>query len=337
MINSIKRNKLLLITILLFFFLYIYGAFAYGYKGFTKPQFILNLFINNASLIIAVCGMTLVLLIGGIDISVGAVVGMICMLLASLLEVVGLDLSTALVVTFIVGILFGLLQGFLIVYIKIQPFIVTLAGMFLARGITAMISSNMISITNSDFLNLAKSKIVFEFISITNKNGVVTHPYIYFNVLLAIIIVIIVALMLKFTKFGKSIYAVGGDSEAARCMGISVDKVKFTVYFLNGILATLAGIAFCLNSCGGFVEQARGFEMDAIASAVIGGTSLIGGIGNIIGGVFGVLIKGIIESLVTFNGSFSSWWARIIIALFLCMFIVIQTVLNQNKKKRRKK
>lgn len=337
MVKFIKKNKLLIITILLFIFLYTYGALLYGSKGFTKLQFVLNLFINNAALIIATCGMTLVLITGGIDISVGSVVGMICMLLAYLLEVIGLDLSLALLITLLIGILFGIFQGLLIAYFKIQPFIVTLAGMFLARGITAMISSNMISITNESFLSLAKSKIVFDFISVTNKNGAVTHPYIYFSVVLAILVVILIAVLLKFTKFGKSIYAVGGDSDAARSMGINTEKVKFKVYTLNGFLVTLAGIAFCLNSCGGFVEQARGFEMDAIASTVMGGTLLTGGVGNVIGGLFGVLTKGLIESLVTFNGSFSSWWARIIIALFLCGFIIIQTLFNNKERKSRKK
>ena len=337
MVKFIKKNKLLIITILLFIFLYAYGAFLYSNRGFTKLQFILNLFINNAALIIATCGMALVLITGGIDISVGSVVGMICMILAYLLEVAGLDLYFALIITLIIGILFGIFQGLLVAYFKIQPFIVTLAGMFLARGITAMISSDMISITNDSFLSLAKSKIVFEFISVTNKNGVVTHPYIYFSVVLAILVVILITVLLKFTKFGKSIYAVGGDSEAARSMGIDTEKVKFKVYALNGFLVTLAGITFCLNSCGGFVEQARGFEMDAIASTVMGGTLLTGGVGNVIGGLFGVLTKGLIESLVTFNGSFSSWWARIIIALFLCGFIIIQTLFNNKELKRRKK
>ncbi len=336
MINFIKKNKLLIITILLFIILYLYGAILYGDRGFTKIQFILNLFINNAALIIAVCGMTLVLITGGIDISVGSVVGMICMLLAYLLEIVGLDLYLALIITLIVGILFGIFQGVLIAYFKIQPFIVTLAGMFLARGITAMISSNMISITNESFLSLAKSKIVFEFISVTNRNGIVTHPYIYFSVVLAILVVILITILLKFTRFGKSIYAVGGDSEAAASMGIDASRVKFKVYVLNGILVTLAGVAFCLNSCGGFVEQARGFEMDAIASTVMGGTLLTGGVGSVIGSLFGVLTKGLIESLVTFNGSFSSWWARIIIALFLCGFIVMQTIFNNKERKNRK-
>lgn len=337
MVKFIEKNKLLIITILLFMFLYVYGAFLYGNRGFTKLQFILNLFTNNAALIIATCGMTLVLITGGIDISVGSVVGMICMILAYLLDVAGLDLYFALIITLIIGILFGIFQGLLVAYFKIQPFIVTLAGMFLARGITAMISSDMISITNDSFLSLAKSKIVFEFISVTNKNGTVTHPYIYFSVVIAILVVILITVLLKFTKFGKSIYAVGSDSEAARSMGIDTEKVKFKVYALNGFLVTLAGITFCLNSCGGFVEQARGFEMDAIASTVMGGTLLTGGVGNVIGGLFGVLTKGLIESLVTFNGSFSSWWARIIIALFLCGFIIIQTLFNNKEVKRRKK
>ena len=167
-----------------------------------------------------------------------------------------------------------------------------------------------------------------------NKKGKIIHPYIYPSVIIALIVLVIAFLLLKYTKFGRSIYAVGGNEQSALLMGLNVKKVKLKVYMMNGFLAALAGFVFCLNSCGGFVEQARGFEMEAIASAVIGGTLLTGGVGNVIGSLFGVLIKGSIESLITFQGTLSSWWTKIAIAILLCFFIILQSVFASIKRKK---
>lgn len=339
MIKAIKskvegQNSFLLITILLFVVLYAGGILLFGDKGFAKPQVFLNLFISNAGLIIAAAGMTVVLITGGIDISIGSVIGMTCMLLAYMMEVKGWGVGISIVIVLIVGAIFGLVQGFFVSYLKIQPFIVTLAGMFFARGMTAMISTDMISITNENFLKLANSKIYLTFISTTNKKGVVTHPYIYPSVVLAISILILIFILLKYTKFGRSIYAIGGSQQSSLLMGLNVKFTILKVYILNGFLAAIAGFAFALNSCGGFVEQARGFEMEAIASSVIGGTLLTGGVGNVFGSLFGVLIKGSIESLITFQGTLSSWWTKIVIAALLCMFIILQSVLAKKKSKK---
>lgn len=331
MIQTIKkrvfgRNSLLFVTIALFLVLYISGMVVFRSNGFAKPQVFLNLFISNAGLIIAAAGMTMVLITGGIDISIGSVIGMTCMLLAFLMEKKGLGVGSSIAIILVVGMIFGLVQGFLVAYLKIQPFIVTLAGMFFARGMTAMISKEMISITNPDFLNIAKSKIEFTFISSVNKKGVLMHPYIYPSVVFAVIILLLVFLILKYTKFGRSIYAIGGNEQSALLMGLNVRFTKIKVYMLNGLLASFAGFVFSLNSCGGFVEQARGFEMEAIASSVIGGTLLTGGVGNVFGSLFGVLIKGTIESLITFQGTLSSWWTKIAIASLLGFFIILQSI-----------
>ncbi len=333
------RNKLtgnyflLVVTVLLFFILYIAGMAIFSENGFGKPQVFLNLFISNTGLIIAAVGMTIVLIAAGIDISIGAVVAMTCMLLAWMMEKKGMDAWTSIAVILIVGTVFGLVQGYLIAYLKIQPFIVTLAGMFFARGMTAVISDEMITITNKSFLAIANAKIYLPFISTTTKKGKIIHPYIYPSVLLAILVLVVAFIILKYTKFGRSIYAVGGNEQAAVLMGLNVRKIKLKVYALNGFLAALAGFAFALGSCGGFVEQARGFEMDAIAAVVIGGTLLTGGVGNVIGSLFGVMIKGTIESLITFQGNLSSWWTKIAIALLLCLFIVFQSLFSAIKTK----
>ncbi len=338
MIKSLRsklsgNNFLLFVTIILFFVLYISGMVIFQDKGFGKPQVFLNLFISNAGLIIAAVGMTIVLITAGIDISIGSVIAMTCMLLAWMMEKKGMDAWVSIVIVLIVGVVFGLVQGFLVSYLNIQPFIVTLAGLFFARGMTAIISDEMITITNKTFLGIANAKIYIPFISTVTKKGKVIHPYIYPSVILAIAVLIIAFIILKYTKFGRSIYAVGGNEQSALLMGLNVRRIKLKVYALNGFLAALAGFAFALNSCGGFVEQARGFEMDAIASAVIGGTLLTGGVGNVIGSLFGVMIKGTIESIITFQGTLSSWWTKIAIAALLCIFIILQSIFASIKRK----
>lgn len=240
----------------------------------------------------------------------------------------------AIVLVLAFGIIFGLVQGFLVAYLKIQPFIVTLGGMFFARGLTAVISSDMISIKNETFLNLANNKIYLSFITYYNNRGIAMHPYIYLSVVIALLVVAIAFALLKFTKFGRAVFAVGGNEQSALLMGLNPRTTKLKVYVLNGFLASLAGFAFCLNSCGGFVEQARGFEMDAIAAAVIGGTLLTGGVGTVIGSLFGSLIKGIIETIITFQGTLSSWWTRIAIAALLCFFVILQSVFKSIREKR---
>lgn len=328
------NSFLLLITIVLFIGLYMAGVIIFNNKNFGKPQVFFNLFINNASLIVAAVGMTMVLITGGIDISIGSVIGMTCMMLAWMMEKQSMSPGLSIAIVLIAGALFGLVQGFLVAYLKIQPFIVTLAGMFFARGMTAVISSDMISITNETFLKMATSKIYLPFLATPNKKGNLVYPYIYPSVIIAIVILIIAFIVLKFTPFGRSIYAVGGNEQSALLMGLNVRRTKLKVYVLNGFLAGLAGFVFALNSCGGFVEQARGFEMEAIASSVIGGTLLTGGVGSVVGSLFGVLIKGTIESLITFQGTLSSWWTKIVIAALLCFFIILQSIFAKLKLKK---
>lgn len=329
------NSFLLMITILLFIALYIAGVLIFSDKNFGKPQVFFNLFINNASLIVAAVGMTMVLITGGIDISIGSVIGMSCMMLAWMMEKQGMNPIESIVIVLIVGGVFGLVQGFFVAYLKIQPFIVTLAGMFFARGMTAVISSDMISITNETFLKMANSKIYLPFLAIVNKKGNLVYPYIYPSVVIAVVILIVAFIVLRYTAFGRSIYAVGGNEQSALLMGLNVRRTKLKVYVLNGFLAGLAGFVFCLNSCGGFVEQARGFEMEAIASSVIGGTLLTGGVGSVVGSLFGVLIKGTIESLITFQGTLSSWWTKIVIAALLCFFIILQSIFAKLKDKKK--
>ncbi|NLJ90109.1 MAG: sugar ABC transporter permease YjfF [Clostridiales bacterium] len=327
---------LLLITITLFVLMYIAGILIFRDKHFGRVQVFLNLFISNGGLIVAAVSMTMVLISGGIDISIGSVVAMTCMLLAWMMEKQNIGIIPAIIVVLIIGVIFGFFQGLLIAYLKIQPFIVTLAGMFFARGMTAIISTDMISIKNEAFLKIANAKLYFPFGGYVNRSGDIVYPYIYPSVVIGLVVLLLMFFVLKYSKFGRSIYAVGGNEQSALLLGLNVRLTKLKVYVLNGFFAALAGFVFCLNTSGGFVEQAKGFEMEAIASSVIGGTLLTGGVGNVIGSIFGVLIKGTIETFITFQGTLSSWWTKIVIAALLCFFIVLQSILGSSKDKKGK-
>lgn len=330
------NSFLLLITIVLFIVMYVIGMIVFADKGFAKPQNFLNLFISNAGLIVVATGMTVVMITGGIDISVGSLVAMTCMILADGMENKGMSAPMAVLTVLIIGIIFGFVQGWLVAYLDLQPFIVTLAGMFFARGMTAVISREMISIKNTMFTGWANAAIHIKlpFLATVSKKGAAVYPYIYPSVIIALIVLAIIFIVLRRTKFGRSLYAIGGNEQSALLMGLNVKRTKLKAYMLNGFLCSIGGILFCLNSCAGFVEQAKGFEMDAIASAVIGGTLLTGGVGNPIGSLFGVLIKGTIETFITTQGTLSSWWVRIAIAVLLCFFIVLQSIFASIKKKR---
>lgn len=329
-----QTSFLLLITIVLFFVMYAVGCILFKDQGFARTQNFLNLFISNVGLIVIGIGMTVVMITGGIDISVGSFVAMGCMMLAWMMEKGGVGAVPAVIIVLITGIVFGLVQGFLVAYMDIQPFIVTLAGMFFARGMTAIISKDMISITNETFMAWAKAKIYLPFGGYLNKKGMMIQPYIYPTVIIALVLLVAAFIMLKYTKFGRSIYAVGGSQQSALMLGLNVRKVKLKAYVLDGFLCGVGSVLFCLNTLGGFVEQAKGFEMDAIASSVIGGTLLTGGVGNVVGTLFGVMIKATIEAFITFQGTLSSWWTRITIAALLCFFIVLQSILTMLKKKK---
>ena len=277
---------LLMITILLFVVMYAAGMIVFNDKGFAKPQMFLNLFISNAGLLVIAMGETIVMITAGIDISVGSVTALVCMVAANQMENHGASAYTALLMALVIGLLFGLVQGFLVSYLEIQPFIVSLAGMFFGRGMTSIISTDMISIKNKTFLAWANYKIYLP-IGSYSRRGKFIPAYIYPTVINAILIFIVV---------------------------------------LDGLLAGCGGFLFCLNSCSGFVEQAKGLEMDAISASVIGGTLLSGGVGTPFGTVFGVLIKGTISSLITTQGTLSSWWVRIALSALLCFFIVLRAL-----------
>ena len=304
-INS--NNLLLLITIVLFFVMYAAGCIVYADKGFTRFQTFLNILINNAGLICITAGMTCVMLTGGIDISVGSVVAMDCMILAVGIEQWGWSSPVLMLFILAIGIVFGVVQGFCISYLEIQPFIVTMAGMFFARGMTAVICKEQVSIVSDKiFTTLSSYKISLPFGGYLNKKGIMQYPYLRVTVVVALIVVLAIYLMLKYTRFGRSIYAVGGNQQSATLMGLDVKKTQMKAYILSSFLTS------------------------------IGGTLLTGGVGNVLGSLFGVLINGTISTLVKTNGKLISSWSNIVTAILLCFFIVLQSVFALVKERKSK-
>ncbi|MCD8153708.1 MAG: sugar ABC transporter permease YjfF [Clostridiales bacterium] len=334
--KSINSNTLLLlITIGLFIVMYVIGCIIYGSKGFSHFQTFLNILINNSGLLCVAAGMTCVMLTGGIDISVGALIAMDCMFLAVGITNWGWNPILLCVLVLAIGLVFGGVIGFLVGYLDIQPFIVTMAGMFFARGMTAVICTDQVSISDGLFKTLAGIKIYMPFGigSYTNSKGVVQVPYVRLHVIIALVVLVVIFLMLRYTKFGRSLYAVGGSEQSATMMGLDVKKTKMKAYVLSSFLCSIGGICYCMNTLTGNVQQATGLEMDAISSAVIGGTLLTGGVGNVIGSFFGVLINGTISTLVKTNGKLLSSWSNIAVAALLCFFIVLQSVFAKIKER----
>ncbi|MCR5603616.1 MAG: sugar ABC transporter permease YjfF [Lachnospiraceae bacterium] len=328
--RKIKLNShtiLLLITVALFIALYLLGCILYSKKGFTHLQTFLNILITNAGLICIASGMTCVMLTAGIDISVGGLVAMDCMMLAVGINS-GIPAPVMVLLVLVTGLVFGLMQGFLVGYLNIQPFIVSMAGMFFTRGMTAVISTDQVSITQDTsplYYAWANFKIKLPFGGYVNNKGVYNAPYIRINVVIALIVLFVIFFMLKHTRFGRSLYAVGGNEQSAAMMGLNIKSVKLRAYVLSSFLSSIGGICFSLNTMSGSVQQALGLEMDAISSAVIGGTLLTGGVGNVLGSFVGVLINGTISSIVKTNGKLASSWPNILTAALLFLFIVIQS------------
>jgi ribose/xylose/arabinose/galactoside ABC-type transport system permease subunit len=307
----------LLATILLFVLAFALGA--QRYTGFLSAQVFLNLFRDNAFLIIVAIGMTFVIISGGIDLSVGSMIALTTMISASLLEQFGWSAGAVIPVVLIIGTLFGAGMGALIHFFNLQPFIVTLAGMFLARGLCYVISIETITIKNEFYKTMSQTKIP------------IGGGYISYSVVIALVMIMFALYLAHYTKFGRTVYAIGGSEQSALLMGLKVAKTKVLVYAFSGFCSALAGVVFTFYMLSGYGLHTVGLELDAIAAVVIGGTLLTGGFGFVIGSVFGVLIQGVIQTIIMFEGTLSSWWTKIVIGALLFLFIVMQKLLSSVK------
>lgn len=322
-----QRTKLLLLrygplatTIAIFFLAY----FASGqmYPAMQKPQVFLNLFINESSLLLVSIGMTLVILTGGIDLSVGGVIALTSAASAALLKS-GVSPFVVMPLMVAMGVVFGFVLGCIVHFLKVQAFIVTLMGLFFARGMAYIISLSSVTITNDFYKFLALTSVPIPFFP---------DLYVYIPTLVAPIMLIVAFYLAYFTRLGRTIYAIGNNEQSAMLMGLPVARTKIAVYAFSGLCSALAGIVFSISLLAGYGQFATGMELDAIASVVMGGTSLAGGVGNVIGTLFGVLINGTIVSVLQFNGTLSSWWTRIGVGALTLIFIGIQSLFYMRRK-----
>ena len=330
--NVSDTNLLLMITIVVFFVMYISAMIFLG-SGFLKPQAFFNILNAQAALIITACGMSLVMITGGIDISVGGVVALVSMSCAVYLDFGGGNPYTAILLALTIGLAFGLVQGFLVAYLNIQPFIVSLAGMFFARGMTTIVHTNPFNVENEAFTKLKMTRVIIPGMGSINKKGIYVDAYVELGVVVALLIVIILFCVLRWTKLGRAFYAVGGNQQSALMLGINVKRTKFLAHLICSILAGIGGYVYFLHVGSGSPSHASGMEMNAIASSIIGGTMLTGGVGNIIGTFFGVLSLSTIQNIVASAGLDQAWWTGITVAAMLCIFLVVQSVIMARKKR----
>ncbi len=324
-------NLLLLITIVIFFAMYI-GAILFLKGGFLRPQAFLNILNSNAALIILACGMSLVMITGGIDISLGGQMALISMCCAVYLDEMGGNIFVSILIALAIGMAFGGVIGFLVAYLDIQPFIVSLAGMFFARGMTTIVRTAPFNVANEAFTKLKNTRIIVPGLGSVNRKGIYVDAYIEIGVIVALLVVVLMFILLKWTKLGRAFYAVGGNKQSALMLGINVKRTKFLAHLLCGLLAGIGGYVLFMIRGSGSVANGSGFEMDAIASSIIGGTLLTGGVGNIIGTLFGVLSLSTIQNIVSSAGFDEAWWIGITTAGMLCLFLVIQSIVMSRKK-----
>ena len=299
------------------------AASAYGglaYDGFLAPQVFLNLLIDNAFLLIVAVGMGFVILSGGIDLSVGAVLAFSTMLIATLVERHHWPAVPAIGLVLVLGAAYGGLMGWLIARFRLQPFIVTLAGMFLARGACYLISIDSIAIGDEAYGALAQWRLPLP-----------GDTSLSLGALLALAVLALGIWLAQATPFGRAVYAIGGSEASARLMGLAVDRTTIAVYALSGLCAALGGVVFTFYMLSGYGLHALGLELDAIAAVVIGGILLSGGSGHVIGTLLGVAVLGVIQTLISFDGSLSSWWTRIAIGALLLAACLLQRAFERRR------
>lgn len=303
-----------MVTVVLLVVMLVAGAV--GYDGFLSPQVMLNLLIDNAFLLVVAIGMTFVILSGGIDLSVGSVLALTTMVAAFLLQNWHWHPLLVIVTVLLMGAGFGAAMGAMIHYFKLQAFIVTLAGMFLARGLCYLISINSITIDEPLFTTLSQTRLELA--------GLFISP----SVVIALFMLALAIWMAHCTRFGRAVYAIGGNENSALLMGLPVGRTKVLVYAFSGLCAAVAGVLFSFYMLSGYGLHAQGVELDAIAAVVIGGTLLTGGYGYVAGTLTGVLILGVIQTLIAFDGTLSSWWTKIFIGALLFVFCVAQRLIS---------
>ena len=299
----------------------LYAGAGISFAHFFSGRVAINLLADNAVLGTAAIGLTFVILLGGIDLSVGAMVGLTSVLLATLVEKYRVTPALALILVLVFGALWGGGMGALIQFYQLPPFLVTLAGMFLARGLGFIVNLETIPIENHALAQLSEAHLPLP--------GGLAFPFFGLLFLAWFLAAIHLA---QFTRFGRNVYAVGGNEQSAILMGLPVSRTKVLTYLFSGVCSAMAGIIYILYTLSGNANAGNGLELDAIAAVVIGGTLLSGGVGYLAGTLLGVLILGIIQVAIMFQGTLSSWWTRIAIGFLLLGFILLQKLIQPKKE-----
>ncbi len=310
------RRLPILVTAVLLAAMYGFGSYRYSFDQQVAP----NLLINNSYLIVAAVGATFVILTGGIDLSIGSVVGFSTVLTGLLVTRNHWPVPLAAVVVLLVGACGGLLMGCMIQYFRVQPFIATLAGLFLFRGLSLMLSKESIPINDRTVASIAQFHVAL-------PGG----AFLSAGATLALVVVAVAVFVLHYTRFGRQVYAIGGNEQSALLMGLPVARTKVMVYALSSCCSALAGLVFVLYIQSGDPRAAVGMELDAIAAVVIGGTLLTGGFGYVLGSLFGVLVVGLIKTIISDEGTLSSWWIKICTGALLLLFILLQRVVSNRR------
>lgn len=290
------------------------------FENFLTPRNLSALLLDNAYLVVLAVGLTLVIVTGGIDLSVGSVMAFTGILCASLLAS-GIPVYVAIPVMLLAGAAIGLLIGILVQYFNVQPFIASLAGLFLARGLAFVVSLSSIRVEEGAVLWLQRTRFT------------VGDWYITPTGIIALLVVLLGFFVMQWTRFGRTIYAIGGAEQSARLMGLKVGRTKIVVYVVSGLCGGLAGLLLTAYSGAGYPRNGIGTELDAIAAVVIGGTLLTGGVGYVLGSLVGVLVYGTIKKVISFMGAEQSWM-QIIIGGILLVFIVVQRVIVARSQRR---
>ncbi|WP_346839548.1 galactofuranose ABC transporter, permease protein YjfF [Microbulbifer sp. SAOS-129_SWC] len=315
-----SRFTSLYVTSGLFMLLFLVGALQFDNFGSTRV--VANLFSDNAFLAITAIGMTFVIISGGIDLSVGSVIALTGVACGLLIGRYGMHPLEVFPLVLIGGALFGATMGALIHYYKLQPFIVTLAGMFLARGLATTLSEDSIPIDHPFYDAVADFGVQLP-----------GNAWLGSSTLILLVVLVAAVLVAHYSRLGGYIYALGGNAQSARLMGVPVARTTIVIYAISGFLSALGGIVYSFYTFSGYSLAAVGTELDAIAAVVIGGTLLSGGSGYVLGTLIGVLIMGVIQTYISFDGTLNSWWTKIVIGLLLFAFIALQRLLTASGKR----
>jgi simple sugar transport system permease protein len=308
-----ERYLPILATIAVFLALFLAGGSLY--KHFLSTLVLGNLLSDNAFIIIAAIGTTFVILSGGIDLSIGSMIGFVGVVMARF-DTLGWHPLASGAAMLAFGTLFGVLQGVIIDFCAIEPFIITLAGLFLLRGACFMVNLDSVPIKHPFVEAFAGWRIPLPGDGWLSSSAIVMLAVLAGGMVIA-----------HFTRFGTNVYAIGGDRTSAALMGVPLRRTTVMIYGLGGFYSALGGVIYALYTASGYPRAGVGNELDAIAAVVLGGTLLTGGVGLVIGTLFGGLIQGLIATIIDFDGTLTSAWGRVVVGLLLLFFILAQRII----------